>query len=331
MKSKWFWDNIYQTRDERVSFIFLNGILLIFILIKLYFVWFYQPAPESINADILAAITYEEEVPAYKPYIKQKSNTPSTNWNKPKAYKKKKDKKVEKHYSVKKSFDFNPNTISEDSLKMLGLSRYTINSLLKYRSKGGKINSKEQFERFNGLDKPTIDRLTEHILLPVSKKKVFTKKKYTSNKSDSIKSIPKFKYKKKQPRIIDINSADTTDFMNLYGIGKVYSKRIIAYRSSLGGFFEINQIKEVWGITDSLYQTLVPYLKVDTALIEKRNINEMTKQELGKHKYVGWFKSKMIMAYKKSHGDYKSMDDFKKLHALTKADVDTLKIYFDIR
>lgn len=300
--------------------------------------WFYQPEPRQIDANILASISYEEEVPprGYTKYNKQ------TNFSakKPNDYTLKKKKTYHKKSKVRTipnaepiSFAFNPNTISKDSLKLLGLSRYTINSLLKYRSKGGKIKSKDQFIRFNGLDESTINRLTSFIDLP-TKAVISDKAKLalsSSKRDTSSKGIKRIKYKKKQPRIIEINSADTTDFMNLYGIGKVYSKRIIAYRNSIGGFFDINQIKEVWGITDSLYLTLVPYLQVNPDNIRKQNLNELTKKELGRHNYVGWHKSKMIMAYKGSHGAYKSMEDLYKLHALTKADVDTLKLYFDIK
>ena len=301
-------------------------------------VWVYQPEPRPIDANIIASISYEEEVPTYsKTKINKHSGSSTNNSSFHKSKKKKsyeiRSKGGEGMNLEPISFLFNPNLASEDSLKLLGLSQYTVNSLLKYRSKGGDIKSKDQFNRFNGLDKPTINRLTPFIDLP-AKSKVITKDKiaYSSFKKDTTSTLQyTTKYKKKQPKIIEINSADTTDFMNLYGIGKVYSKRIIAYRNSIGGFFDIKQIKEVWGISDSLYHTLVPYLQVNPENIQKSNINKMTKEDLGRHNYVGWHKSKMIMAYKGSHGEYKSMEDFYKLHALTKADVDTLKLYFDIK
>ena len=44
-----------------------------------------------------------------------------------------------------KTFPFNPNTITEDSLQMLGFSQQQAASIIKYRTKGGKFRVKRDF------------------------------------------------------------------------------------------------------------------------------------------------------------------------------------------
>jgi len=345
MNPLWFWDNVRLKKDERTQLIYVNCLLAVFILIKMGMVFLYSPEPIEVDIGVLAKI--EMSPPVNRDYSKKnyastdlrgRETSDKASPSKHEVSAKGTDTKLKNkekssgQKSIVQAFPFDPNTISRDSLKMLGLSRYTINSLLKYRSKGGQIRSKDQFSKFNGLDEPTIQRLLPLVSLPakIQKQSSGKRRKYAI-KNDSASARPYKKYKKKTPRIIDINTADTTDFQNLYGIGSVYSKRIVKYREYIGGFYEIKQINEVWGIEDSLYKTLVPYLMVDPTKISKQNINLISDKNLGKHPYVGWDKAKHIINYRKTHGSYKDMDELLKLHTLTKLDVDTLKIYFDVR
>ena len=51
---------------------------------------------------------------------------------------------------------------------------------------------------------------------------------------------------------IDINTADSTAWVALNGIGPGFAKRIITYREKLGGFYQVDQLKEVYGL-DSVW------------------------------------------------------------------------------
>ncbi|MFT6334664.1 MAG: DNA uptake protein ComE-like DNA-binding protein [Halioglobus sp.] len=324
---KFFWDNTYLNRDERSKLIILLSVFILLCIIKFYVVVFYQPTSIPVDKHILDSVEMVSLKKKENYYAKKEfdgSKTSDTKWKKPKLKSKK-----PKSFT---NFRFDPNKISKDSLKLLGFSRYAMNSLLKYRSKGGVIRSLDQMSKINGLDKTTLDRLTPFVVLPEYRKKQYASKTSFLNSKDSTQlTIKKKKYKRKEPKVFDINTGDTTDFMNLHGIGRVYSKRIISFRKSLGGFFTIQQVGDVWGIEDSLFQTIKPYLSVSPGQILKRNINHMDKDSLNKHPYINWQKSKTILAYKSAHGDYQHMDDFYKLHLLEDDFVDTLKLYFVVK
>jgi competence protein ComEA len=329
---KFFWDNIYLTRDERSKLIVLLTIFILLCILKFYTVAFYQPSSIPIDKHILDSV---EMVCLKKKdqYYAKKEFNPS----KPYASGWKQAKTMREEQDVKKaktiiSFHFDPNKLSKDSLHLLGFSSYATNSLLKYRSKGGVIRSVDQMSKINGLDEATLKRLSPFVELPEPPNNQYTNDSSLPNKKQNSRPVEIQKnYKRKEPKVFEINSGDTTDFMNLHGIGKIYSQRIINFRKSLGGFFSIDQIKDVWGIEDSLFQTIKPYLTVDPALINKRNINLMDKDSLNKHPYINWNKTKTILAYKSSHGDYQDMDDFYELHLLEDDFVDTMKIYFEIK
>ena len=56
-----------------------------------------------------------------------------------------------------------------------------------------------------------------------------------------------------------INSATRDDFMSVSGIGEVKADDIIAYRTALGGFSRVGQLKDIRGISDALYQRIIDY------------------------------------------------------------------------
>ncbi len=71
------------------------------------------------------------------------------------------------------------------------------------------------------------------------------------------------------PAPIDINTADTTALIALPGIGSKLAGRIVSFRDKLGGFNSVNQISEVYGLRDSVFQILLPYLKCDSVYVRK--------------------------------------------------------------
>lgn len=56
-----------------------------------------------------------------------------------------------------------------------------------------------------------------------------------------------------------INRASLEDFMSVDGIGKVKAGDIIAFREAIGGFKRAEQLKEVSGISDAIYEKLIAH------------------------------------------------------------------------
>ena len=63
-------------------------------------------------------------------------------------------------------FRFDPNTISADSLQLLGFSAKQARSILKYRAKGGKFRYREDFSRLYVVDSAVYVALEGYIALP---------------------------------------------------------------------------------------------------------------------------------------------------------------------
>jgi competence ComEA-like helix-hairpin-helix protein len=59
-----------------------------------------------------------------------------------------------------------------------------------------------------------------------------------------------------------INDVGTVELESLPGIGRVLARRIIDYRDRIGKFKSLEELKQVNGIGDKLYQRVYPYLKL---------------------------------------------------------------------
>ena len=210
---------------------------------------------------------------------------------------------------------FNPNTVSTQALLDMGLSDNISNGIIKAREAGFVFYDKTDFLSLYVVDSALYYSLENYINIPVQQR---SKKKVESKKLES-----KFASKKKfEIEVFEINSADTSTWKSLAGIGSVYARRIVSFKEKLGGFYSINQLYEVYGLDSSLISKQKEYLKLDTSKIEHLNINRLTKKELAKHPYINYKLANSIESYRNQHGNYKSVKD---LHNLVLMDSITLK------
>ena len=237
--------------------------------------------------------------------------------------------KNEKNYPEKifKRFNFDPNNASEQQLIDLGFPSYTAKTILKYRSKGGKFKIKEDLFKIYSL-KPSLYESLESLILLPSK---IAEKKYDNQENVLISSdqkIPMAKDLEKSKKGIikfDINKADTSQLIQINGIGSVLAKRIIKYRDLLGGFFYLDQIQETYGIKPEVFRELIKNVFIGTG-INKIKINQLTNQ---RHPYLNFNQIRIINAYKKQHGDFKTLDDLKEIKILDEITISKIGPYLD--
>jgi DNA uptake protein ComE-like DNA-binding protein len=74
----------------------------------------------------------------------------------------------------------------------------------------------------------------------------------------------------------------------------------------LGGFHSIYQLKEVYGITDSLFISISEHIQADTNFIKHININTCSFDELERHPYITSYQAKAIQSFKKLSGAFTS-------------------------
>jgi competence ComEA-like helix-hairpin-helix protein len=124
-----------------------------------------------------------------------------------------------------------------------------------------------------------------------------------------VKPKPKHQFQK-----FDLNLADTTQLKTIYGIGPVIARRIITYRTNLGGFILMDQLYEVWGLDSMVVARLADKSVIAPGFTpNKLAINHCSEQDLGRHPYVRTKLARTIVNYRFQHGNFASVEDLKKI------------------
>jgi competence ComEA-like helix-hairpin-helix protein len=215
-------------------------------------------------------------------------------------FQKKESKNLSIHYQ-----NFNPNTITENEWSDLGVKPKTIATIKKYISKGGRFYKPEDLKKIWGLSTQKCDELMPYV-------KIESGVSLQQNKSTT-PIFPKTNYLVKKATVIEINSADSLMIESLPGIGPTLTKRVIAYRNKMGGFYTIEQLKEVWGLQDSVYQKIKDKIIVNAKIIQKININQANFEQLKIHPYIGYKLASAIINFRNQHGTFKSLEDIQKI------------------
>lgn len=206
-----------------------------------------------------------------------------------------------------KLFVFNPNTIDKNGLQTLGLNELQVRQWIAYRKAIGKFRELKQIKKIYAMDDSTFERLLPYIQLESVQHKNL-KQQPNSLSLDSLKTMERPKEKHK----VFINSATETDWMKLKGIGPVFASRIVSYRSLLGGFHNTQQLREVYGLSDSLFQQIFTHLNLDTIKLSTTNINTQSVKQLAKHPYINWNIANSLVQMREQHGCFSQLADIKK-------------------
>jgi DNA uptake protein ComE-like DNA-binding protein len=126
-------------------------------------------------------------------------------------------------------------------------------------------------------------------------------------------SIGSFRTKTSNDFAFDINLVDSLRLKKLPGVGVVYASRIVRYRKLLGGFYAKEQLLEVYGIDSVLYNKILPYLFIEKKSLRKLNVNESSIKDFNAHPYISYSVARLIVRYRKHHGDYESLEELKRL------------------
>lgn len=229
--------------------------------------------------------------------------------NKPKDFSNAKKEKI-----TRTLFPFDPNTASKEELKKLGFSEGQIRTIKNYLSSGGRFYKKEDFKKIYTLNDEEYLVYEPYIQIKSSPRKS-TEEIETEFRESVEKPETELKVENKK---IELNTAEIYNLTIIRGIGEIYANRILKYRGLLGGFCNGEQLKEVYGINDSIYSQIITQVEIDTSLIKTFDLNNVSYKELIRHPYLDGYYTKAILNYRDFKGKRIGKEDLLRDNILPK-------------
>ncbi|MBS1490963.1 MAG: helix-hairpin-helix domain-containing protein [Bacteroidetes bacterium] len=228
-----------------------------------------------------------------------------------------KDSLVQNNIPHQKMIRFNPNQVTKNELIQLGFNNVTASRLINYRSQGGKFYQRTDLLKIYGMDTLLYRKIYSYIDLPDQ----------TLAKPNP-RRIPQENIVTKK---FNLNQADTTQLITVYGIGPKLSRRIISYREKLGGFISTNQLHEVYGLDSAVIQELKKNVFIENLYVPHQlDINQASEKELGQHPYIKYKLAKVIYTYRFQHGKFKSVEELKNISILDEPTFKKIKPYLTV-
>lgn len=216
-------------------------------------------------------------------------------------------------------FPFNPNTLTEDEWRQMGLTDRQVRNIMNYKAKGGKFYSKNDLGKLYTISEEEFAQLEPFIVLPeVSRGKNTNTKAMSqggvstlressgtagSTTATSSTTVPS---EKKAIPVVDLNTVDSTTLVELPQIGAYTAVRIIEFREKLGGFVDKEQLRDVKGMDEARFAAIQPYINLDVVEIHKIDVNRDDFKTLVHHPYLSYEQVKRIVNQRERRGMIKN-------------------------
>lgn len=212
---------------------------------------------------------------------------------------------------VAERFPFDPNTADSTQLLRLGLQRWQVRNIYKYRAAGGIYRTKADFARLYGLTVGQYRELEPYITIGADYRPaadLFPCREVAAASADSA-FTPRYPVKLAEGETIDLSTADTTALQRVPGIGPYYARRIVDYRQRLGGFTTLAQLDEI----DGFPQEALPYLTLGAVSVQQLNVNSLSLNDLKRHPYINFYQARAIVDYRRQNGPINDIGDLRLL------------------
>lgn len=204
--------------------------------------------------------------------------------------------------------NFDPNTASKETLVHLGLTEKVAGIILKYREHGGRFRTAADLQKIYSLSHADFERLQPFIRIGTADQNY---KQQAFAKAVSRDTLFPF----------DPNTASEAEFLQL-GLPQFLVARLLKYREKGGYFFEKTDFKKLYGLSETEYTRLEPFIEIakstafarpaayaggsgkETAPIAPIDINAATPEDWQRLPGIGAARAYKIIRYRDKLGGF---------------------------
>ncbi|MFC1745622.1 helix-hairpin-helix domain-containing protein, partial [Candidatus Riflebacteria bacterium] len=253
-------------------------------------------------------------------------------------------KETDQQVSSRKPGTVDINTAAVNELSSIrGIGNKSAQRIIDYREKHGPFKSIRDLIKVRGFGAKSFAKIESKIWVSqISAKK--QEKPDLKNEKNTIKPKEKEEEKAKvesKPGTVDINTADVSGLSSIRGIGKKSAQRIIDYRKKYGPFKNVKDLIKVKGFGGKSFAKIESKIRVGQVSSKKQekvseilasspakkketeqkverkpgtvDINTANAIGLSSVRGIGKRGAKRIIAYRKKHGLFKTIEDLMKV------------------
>lgn len=229
-------------------------------------------------------------------------------------------------------FSFDPNTTSFDSLVLLGLPKHSARSIVNYRNSGGTFKTPESLSKIYTLSEEDFNKVAPLVRISPAFSQNDKRSDFRTERRESYGWDTTYQKASKYspPPVVELNRADTLELRSVIGIGAYFARAIAEHREALGGFRSLDQLLEIFALDTVHLNRMTPYLTLDTALVEKINLNAVSIDELRAHPYFSYTLANSLVRMREAHGPYSKISDIKKSYLMNDSIFGRVKNYLKV-
>jgi len=304
-------DWLYFSRGQRVGIIVLITLVLVAVALNFALPLFFTSDDDANDDFISEAIAFQASLQSLDSIrqIERQRQYEERYANQYPRYERRTNRKDES-YTL---FTFDPNKADSVTFSKLGLRPHIISSIINYRKKGGVFRTNADFSKIYSITSEKFAELEPYIAIEITEN---TPQNNIIIQKDSVVIF------------VELNSADTTELMQIRGIGRGYARGIVRFRNETGGFVSVEQLQEIYGMRPENYKRIRPFCTIDTSLVQKIKINTASVDRLNRHPYLNFQQSKAIYDLRRKKGRLETIDELNILKDLPPETLLKMRPYF---
>ena len=242
---------------------------------------------------------------------------------------------------------FDPNAFSYEQLRSAGVPKSVAVGIVRWRGYGKVYRIREDVALVSGVTDSIYSALKPYIIIADSlepkprkydapKQVTKPKKEFASESETKVAQTQEISMEQAQEKsaekpLLEINSADTTALIAIYGIGSKSAAEIVKYRELLGGYHSVEQISELKCVTEQNYEKILQQICCDSCKISKIDINFATAKAVSRHPYVTKATLRKIFKHRQLKGGWSRIEEMVEDEILSEDEAKRLAPYLWFR
>jgi len=214
-------------------------------------------------------------------------------------------------------FPFDPNTADSAAFVRLGIRPNTARTIERFRERGGVFRVPEDFRRIFGISDEQFEKLAPYIAIRRVEELQPEVQVAVIEEETPVEIL-----------MVELNTADTTELMQIRGVGRFFAREIVRYRQELGGFVSVEQLRNIRNMREESYERIAPFFTVDTTKINKIRVNTASVEFMRRHPYVNFQQARAVFELRRAVGKLNSINDLARLSEFSDEDRRRLEPYF---